>query len=472
MGIYRTYFDRNNTIIKDSTINTGRNQVSELSYGNQLTRFLFYCSFDEIKNKIANKEIIIDDNTKHYLHIKNTSNFDISSFLSNNNSLVYNGSYRSTSFDLELRAFKEYWDEGTGYDFILNTVKSEPNRDFVQEPSNWFYGTKVTPFLSPGGTLSPTVIATQHLDKGNEDILMDVSDFVNDILVNGIVTGVTTGTTTGTTTGVTTNYSGFCLKYTDDYESLTYDDTRSYFLGLFTKYTQTFFEPFIETVFDDHISDDRVDFYLDKVNNLFLYVNIGGAMTNLDALPACVINDVVYTTKQKTTGVYYAEIPATGTTFDSYTMYNDIWTGITVNNISLPDIKLSFIPKENTDYYQIGSTIMEPKNYGLSISGIKRDEKLGQGEKRKVFVHVRKPYTVEEHDVLNRVYYKLYIKQGQGKVTVLDWTKIDKIYNSNVFTVDTTWMIPQVYYIDIKIEVNGQTTVYNEELKFTINNTL
>ena len=70
MGIYRTYFDKNNTIIKDSEVNTGRNQVSELYFGETISRFLFYCSFDELKSKVDSKEIILENNVKHYLKIK------------------------------------------------------------------------------------------------------------------------------------------------------------------------------------------------------------------------------------------------------------------------------------------------------------------------------------------------------------------------------------------------------------------
>ena len=67
MGIYRTYFDKNNTIIRDSKINTGRNQISELFYGDKVSRLLFYCSFNELKNKVANKE---KDKMKQKLTIK------------------------------------------------------------------------------------------------------------------------------------------------------------------------------------------------------------------------------------------------------------------------------------------------------------------------------------------------------------------------------------------------------------------
>ena len=73
MGIYRTYFDKNNTIVKNSDVNTGRNQISELYFGVKNSRFLFYCSFDEIKNLVSEKVINVDDNTRHILKIKNNT---------------------------------------------------------------------------------------------------------------------------------------------------------------------------------------------------------------------------------------------------------------------------------------------------------------------------------------------------------------------------------------------------------------
>ena len=239
-------------------------------------------------------------------------------------------------------------------------------------------------------------------------------------------------------------------------------------LGLFTNHTQTFFEPFIETVYDDYIDDDRVDFYLNKLNRLYLYVNINGQMTNLDHLPSCIVNGIPCPVKQKTRGVYYTEIFADGDIFDSYVEYSDIWSGITVNGVSRPDIKLKFITKEETDYYQLGSNIMEPIKYGVSLSGIMREEKVSQGENRKVYVHLRKPYTVEQKDVITHVYYKLYVKQGANKIEILDWQPINRTYNSNSFNIDTTWLIPQIYYIDIKVERNGEINIYNEELKFIV----
>ena len=59
---YRTYFDKNNTIIRNQYTNTGRNQVTELFYGGALTtgstkysRYLFHFDLSEVIDKYNDK---------------------------------------------------------------------------------------------------------------------------------------------------------------------------------------------------------------------------------------------------------------------------------------------------------------------------------------------------------------------------------------------------------------------------------
>ncbi len=467
MGTYKTYFDKNTTIIKNSEVNTGRNPVSELYFGEQTSRFLIYCSFSELLGKIQRKDIILDSNVKHYLKIKNTTNYDVTKVMSEDHNLTFQDNYHSSSFDLELKIMKEFWDEGSGYDFI-QTQSNIYNRDFSKEPANWFNGTYNAPFLIKGGMLSNTAVGTQHFDQGNENVSIEITNIVNEILVSGVTSEVVV---ISGATGTTYSYQGFCLKYTDQYESLTFGDKRISAFGLFTKYTQTFFEPYIETVYDDYICDDRVNFHLNKTNKLFLYINVDGEMTNSDTLPTCKINGTFYTVTQKSRGIYYVSIFANSTIFDSYTEYRDIWAGIVINGVTRPSVSLKFFPKEDVDYYQTGSQILESVRYGISLSGIKNEEKLTQGEMRKVIVHVRKPYTVEQNDVIiSKLYYRMYIKQGPNQVEVIPWSPVNQIYNTNSFTIDTVCLVPQIYYVDIKVQRNGEINLYDNELKFSIIN--
>jgi len=277
---------------------------------------------------------------------------------------------------------------------------------------------------------------------------MDITDFVNDYLENDIP------------------YQGFCLKFSDEHENLSKD--RTYFTGLFTRHTQSFFEPFIETVYDDLIIDDRADFYINKVNRLYLYANINGSLTNLDNLPTATINNTTYPVTQQSTGTYYIDVVASGETFDTFVEYNDIWSDIFVNGVRLPDVKLRFVPLDSKNYFNIGQEINDPQRYGISLSGITGGEKLPQGENRRVLVNLRKPYTVAQKDVVTNVFYKLYIKQGPNNVLVLDWQPINKSFNLNFFNIDTSWLIPQQYFVDIKVIRNGEINIYNQELEFNV----
>ena len=47
----------------------------------------------------------------------------------------------------------------------------------------------------------------------------------------------------------------------------------------------------------------------------------------------------------------------------------------------------------NSDYFDIGTNAGLPKHYGYSVSGIKMDEKIVNGDIRKVLVSARQQYT-------------------------------------------------------------------------------
>ena len=100
---------------------------------------------------------------------------------------------------------------------------------------------------------------------------MDITDEVNSLI-----------------TGGTTNY-GYGIAFERDLELLIKNPSQ--YVGFFTRHTQTYYEPFLETVYNDPIRDDRKNFYKGKVNRLYFYTNIGGEPTNLDNNPSVTIKD-------------------------------------------------------------------------------------------------------------------------------------------------------------------------------------
>lgn len=456
--VIRTYFDKNNTIVSNSTVNTGLNPITELFYGGainqeQYSRFLFH--FDETKLKSLYTGGTFTDLTKlkHTLRLFNTGAFDKD--LLN----TYMGSKeRTTSFDLILFKIDQEWDNGVGYDFTP-PVLVNGNVAYDIGPSNWANSRTGVNWSGGTGVYSDSpsaiTITYQHFDKGNENIEMDITDYVN-----GVLTG-------------NTNY-GLGIAYDRAYELISTSNLQ--YVGFFTNNTQTFYEPYIETVYDNHISDDRNDFYTDKNNKLYLYVNLAGNPTNLDSIPSVNVydnNDVLFSAYTSsdvnhiTKGVYSIDINVPSS-YGDCVMFTDVWTGITINGVSRPDITLEFILKDSMDYYNIGDTSSLPKKVAVSVTGIQSNEKIKRGDIRKVIVSARIPYTVEQSQLIDDIKYRLYVTEGKPELTVIDFQPLEKTNSHYYFLLDTDSLIPNTYYLDILVTSNLEVTTLKGILQFDI----
>jgi hypothetical protein len=287
---------------------------------------------------------------------------------------------------------------------------------------------------------------------------MDITDEVNSLI-----------------TGGTTNY-GYGVAFERDLEILIKNPSQ--FVGFFTRHTQTYYEPFLETIYNDVIIDDRKNFYRGKTNKLYLYSNLGGEPTNLDNNPSVTIYDedgnvfssvTTAQTVHVTTGVYYAEIFVPITQEDGV-LFTDTWSDINIDTISRPDVDLEFEIKDDTDYYKIGDNESLPVEYALSLSGVKRDEKIKRGDKRKVLVSARIPFTINQSEVIDGLQYRLWVREGNTQVNVIEWEDVNRAYLKNYFVLDTSWMIPNEYHIDIKLTSNLQVKTLTDAIKFNIVN--
>jgi len=461
--VTRTYIDKNNTIIKDTIINTGRNPIAELYYGGSetttnYTRHLLYFDIDTLQTQYTNGELGNLSTVTHTLKMCNSSFFDRDLQAQK----LLDDKQRTSSFDLVLFRINKSWDEGCGYDYQrLFTIQDDDNITFVESASNWLNATTLDSWDEPGvysGSPSAITITTQHFDKGNENIEMDITDEVNSLI-----------------TGGTTNY-GYGVAFERDLELLIKNPSQ--FVGFFTRHTQTYYEPFLETIYDDVIIDDRKNFYRGKTNKLYLYSNLGGEPTNLDNNPSVTIYDedgnvfssvTTAQTVHVTTGVYYAEIFVPITQEDGV-LFTDTWSDINIDTISRPDVDLEFEIKDDTDYYKIGDNESLPVEYALSLSGVKRDEKIKRGDKRKVLVSARIPFTINQSEVIDGLQYRLWVREGNTQVNVIEWEDVNRAYLKNYFVLDTSWMIPNEYHIDIKLTSNLQVKTLTDAIKFNIVN--
>ena len=496
MSIHKSYFKRNDTLIYNSYTNTGRNPVVELFFGRVdnlsspkgFSRFIFDLDLSLLESKLNSGQISTGctSDMTHTLRMTNTSSFDEELL----NTTWSNGRRRATSFDLVLFRIpkisgstgdSQTWDEGVGQDYYnaaafnsssTSTIKGnlETDKAYSDRPASWYQRTTVNNWSVPGlydnsnsnlisglNYSGLTIVDTQHFEFGNEDIEFDMTNEINNIL-------------TGATTGVT----GWGVAFVPDVENIT-GMTENYSVGFFSRHTQTFYEPFLETTYDDLILDDRYTFYEKVSNKLYLYTYVNGNPIKLDNDPVVEIydsNDDLIETLTACTrdlGVYEITVsPITASTVPC--MYYDKWTQLSYNGESISDVENEFVVYSNDGYFTIGTRTEEPAIYGFSFSGIKQNEKIINTDIRKVNVDIKKAYTAKE--VLKHVdaYYRIYVKEGNIEVQVQDWTQINRTADGYYFVFDTRDKIPNEYFIDIKVNTDREVNTYKRELQFQIVN--
>jgi len=186
---------------------------------------------------------------------------------------------------------------------------------------------------------------------------------------------------------------------------------------------------------------------------------------NGDLFSAYTSSDVTHITK----GVYSIDIivPTNG---NVETMYNDVWSDVIINGVTRPNISLDFVVKSSMDYYNIGTNDMLPRKVAVNISGIRNQENIKRGDIRRVIVSARIPYTVEQTQYIDNLQYRLYVKEGNAELTVIDFQPIEMANNYYYFLLDTASLIPNTYYLDVLATSNLEVTTLKNVCQFNIVN--
>ena len=475
--ITRTYISKINTIIKDSELNTGLNPVSELCYGSSVTRMLVYFDHCRLKKLVDDKIFPDIKKMRHYLKITNAGSIDFTQIHCNEISNITDDiKIRACSFDLIFFLIPKFWDCGKGFDYTktffnqgyygkeCTGTRMNTSRLLSNDGSNWYQSrngykwdeegiysnltlsNEYDKFSSDEG--SNIIIGRQHFDVGNENINLDITEIVNKFI-----------------SGELENY-GIGIAYTPMYE-LVGGKIENY-TGFLTHKTNTFFEPYVETHYDDFISDDRAFFSLDKNNKLYLYCNIGGELDNLDELPTCKVDDKEYEVKQFSKGIYYIDINASRAIYSPNTMLYDVWDNIIYKGEKLESVELDFVLKGNSIFFNIGNSLEESVKLTPTIYGIKSEENIKRGDVRKVVVNPRVTYKKNISELVDNMEYRLYVKDGEREIDVIPYEKVNKTFLENYFLIDTEMLIPNRYYIDIKFKYNMEIIMNHDVLCFDI----
>ena len=519
------FLDKTATIVRGSLTNTGLNPIIDLNYGVGVSRALLHFDETMIKEMVDDKTIADIDKMTCTLKMTNCESVDgvpyEKHFLAGEAVM----SQRAASYELILFKLPQYFDEGRGFEFTSD-FWIRNNRSYSIHGANWFYSNDgmvwqcdedkvdlTDPMISikdgviwkfepvetkndgfkvnnencegeiiPDGTVTETkmkktrvkldggvytderlkeeyekyengeesiIVGVQHFDFGCENLSIDITDYVKSIISGAC------------------NY-GLGIAFAPYIEKL--ETTVQQHVGFFGVHTNTFFHPYVEIVNSEYINDNRENFYIGRKNNLYLYTNVDGYPTNLDNLPVCNIDGIgKVDVKQVGKGVYCAQITLSKNDVEEDTILYDTWSGLAVNGQEFDDVEMEVVTISSKKYLSAGSSSVLKNNVVPSFEGVNNGENLKRGEIREVVVDFRKEYTTDKKELIDGGEYRIYVKDGNRELDVIDYQPIEKAFLNNFFIIYTDDLVPNnEYFVDVRIRFGRETKYYKKALRFSV----
>lgn len=459
MTIFRSYFKKNSTLISSNLTNNSQNPVTEVSYGSlqqRVSRFIFDVDLNNLINRINSGFIIPNSGMTHTLHMTNTISY-AQQYLGKKS---YSDTIeRASSFDLDIFNITEDWDEGSGYDFIYNDISS-PNA--ITQASNWRYRKTDIPWSTAGAYESgmTEIIGVQRFENGSENLNLDITDYINQRLF-------------GTGDTFSGDSYGLGIKFPDYLEEQLTTFTQS--VAFHAKNTNTWYEPYIETVVDDTIIDDRNYFYLDKDNELYLYVNIGGIEQNIIVNSVNIYDyddNIAYTLSGSSIinvskGIYKIILNIDSESYPDAVLFRDEWN-LTINGRETKHIGEFYLISQNKYYTFDQSNQINFENYFFYFWGISEKENIIAGNIKKIKLTIKELYTNQNNFLPLDIEYRVFTTAGSKyEIDVIPFTKVNRTSVGYEFNLDTSWLIPQDYKLQIRMK-NGNYYENKQTLSFTV----
>lgn len=526
------FLDKTNTIIENSLKNMGLNPVLHIGYGNRIMRGLIHFDECQIKELIEDKTFANVDKLKFTLKMTNYFSLDSVPYEKTLVQSFNSPTKRAASFDLILFKLPMDFDEGRGFDFVsdfwvrnrASFSREGSNWYFCKSNIPWNYedetdktaeelvmpdifdksefihiykklmdysekmndqslsGDNVTLCAEivddikniktnykfdekslKGGIYSyetlvdeyekflngeeSLVVAEQHFDFGDEGLSMDITDYVLDVVKNG-------------------DNFGLCLAFAPRFENTTTDVEQ--YVGFVDDNTNTFFHPYVEAEYSEYVDDDRESFTIGADNKLYLYVYDDGEAVNLDKVPVCTIEGEEFEVKQVGKGVYCALIPKDSLSLEAGAIYYDTWSEIELNGNSEDDVELEFSTRPRSKKISMTADSNTKQNLVPSLYGINDGEGITQEEIREVVVDFRKEFETEKRYLVDSADFRLYVKDGNREVDVIKYQPVEKGFLNNYFLIYGMDLIPNTYYVDIRVKLGREIKHFRNSLTFKV----
>jgi hypothetical protein len=174
--------------------------------------------------------------------------------------------------------------------------------------------------------------------------------------------------------------------------------------------------------------------------------------------------------KKQSKGIYYIDLKLSKNDFEPDTMLYDTWTNIQYQGTVLDDVELDFVVRATPNFFNIGNSVSTTNiTFSPTISGIKEKEQLYRGDIRKLVINARPSYSsTNTVQLLDSIDFRLYVKDGTREIDVIEWDGVNKAYVENFYIIDTNMLIPQRYFVDIRIKYGMNSIIHHDVLSFDI----
>jgi hypothetical protein len=173
--------------------------------------------------------------------------------------------------------------------------------------------------------------------------------------------------------------------------------------------------------------------------------------------------------KKFSKGIYYIDLLLSKGDFEADTMLYDTWGGIVYQGTKLDDVELDFTLKATSNFFNIGNSLNTTNvTFTPTISGIKEKEQIKRVDVRKLIISAKPNYTNNTIQLVDEMDLRLYVKDGTREIDVIEWDRVNKSFSENFYMIDTNILIPQRYYVDIRIKYGMNSIVHHDVLSFDI----
>jgi hypothetical protein len=129
---------------------------------------------------------------------------------------------------------------------------------------------------------------------------------------------------------------------------------------------------------------------------------------------------------------------------------------------------MEFVTLPLSDKLTIGKSINLHNKIVPQLYGINDNENIKIGDIREVFVDFIEEYSYGKKKTPNNSEFRLYVKENNREIDIFPYQQIDRKADSHSFILNTNDLIPNTYYIDIRIK-NGRTSnVFENVVNFSI----